>query len=240
LSMANYGESPAPIGMARLQGLRQPRAVFLSHLSCDLRSTQAIFQRTGERRSSRAHLLPGVFCLIAAVLSIASAQQPAYGEVVARARNQVHAGQAEAAVRSGWEAIPLSSSPWEAHMIVGMAQPDLKDYAKAEMALRSAWSQAPNNEEKAIQLLLDRAVIGKQNGAPAPRAVAPVAARYAFVDPRITDRVAAGYTAEARVAGLQGTVAVYLEVTEESQPANVQVVQGLGMGLEIEVNFRLL
>jgi TonB family protein len=51
-------------------------------------------------------------------------------------------------------------------------------------------------------------------------------------NPVLTHRVEADYTPEARAAGYQGTVALYLEVTPEGKAVNIQVMQGLGLGLD--------
>ena len=45
-------------------------------------------------------------------------------------------------------------------------------------------------------------------------------------------RVEPAYTAEARAAGLQGAVSLYVEVGRDGKPSNVQVMQGLGLGLD--------
>jgi TonB family protein len=42
------------------------------------------------------------------------------------------------------------------------------------------------------------------------------------------------YTEEARAAGLQGTVSLYVEVDGAGKPSQVQVMEGLGMGLDDE------
>ncbi len=54
----------------------------------------------------------------------------------------------------------------------------------------------------------------------------------AKVNPVVTRRVEAESTPEARAAGYQGTVGLYVEVTPEGKAANVQVLQGLGLGLD--------
>jgi TonB family protein len=40
------------------------------------------------------------------------------------------------------------------------------------------------------------------------------------------------YTAEARAAGLQGTVSLYVEAGNDGKPSEVQVMEGLGLGLD--------
>jgi TonB family protein len=47
-------------------------------------------------------------------------------------------------------------------------------------------------------------------------------------------KVAAKYTPEARAAGLQGTVSLYVEVDRTGKPSEVQVMEGLGLGLDEE------
>ncbi len=42
----------------------------------------------------------------------------------------------------------------------------------------------------------------------------------------------AEYMSEARPAGLQGTVYLHLEVSPEGKPEKVQVMHGLGLGLD--------
>jgi len=42
------------------------------------------------------------------------------------------------------------------------------------------------------------------------------------------------YTAEARAAGLQGTVSLYVEVDRNGRPSEVKVMEGLGLGLDEE------
>lgn len=48
----------------------------------------------------------------------------------------------------------------------------------------------------------------------------------------ILERSAPEYTAEARAAGLEGTVVLYLEVNRDGQLAKVHLLQSLGMGLD--------
>jgi len=50
----------------------------------------------------------------------------------------------------------------------------------------------------------------------------------------VTRKVDAGYTPEARAAGLQGVVSLYVEVDRGGKPAEVQVMEGLGLGLDEE------
>jgi TonB family protein len=50
--------------------------------------------------------------------------------------------------------------------------------------------------------------------------------------PVVTHRVEPEYSLEARTAGLEGDLALYLEVDADGKPANVRVIQGLGMGLD--------
>ena len=50
--------------------------------------------------------------------------------------------------------------------------------------------------------------------------------------PRIISRVEPVYTEQARKAHLQGTIVLYVEVTPEGQLQNVQLLQGLGMGVD--------
>jgi TonB family protein len=45
-------------------------------------------------------------------------------------------------------------------------------------------------------------------------------------------RVEPAYTPQARTAGLQGTVSLYVEVGRDGKPSNVEVMQGLGLGLD--------
>jgi TonB family protein len=47
-------------------------------------------------------------------------------------------------------------------------------------------------------------------------------------------KVDAKYTPEARAAGLQGTVSLYVEVDRGGKPSEVQVMEGLGLGLDEE------
>ena len=47
-------------------------------------------------------------------------------------------------------------------------------------------------------------------------------------------KVEARYTDEARAAGLQGTVTLYVEVNGEGSPSVVHVMEGLGLGLDEE------
>jgi TonB family protein len=51
-------------------------------------------------------------------------------------------------------------------------------------------------------------------------------------EPLLVQRVEPEYTAEARAAGLQGLVTVYLEVDDQGRPDNVALLQGLGLGLD--------
>lgn len=53
-----------------------------------------------------------------------------------------------------------------------------------------------------------------------------------YVDPVVTRKVEAEYTPEARAAKLQGTVYLYVEVSPGGKPENVQVMHGLGLGLD--------
>jgi protein TonB len=50
--------------------------------------------------------------------------------------------------------------------------------------------------------------------------------------PRVMKRVDAQYTAEARERKIQGTVILYVEITEEANPENIRVVKPLGAGLD--------
>jgi TonB family protein len=50
----------------------------------------------------------------------------------------------------------------------------------------------------------------------------------------VTRTVKAKYTPEARAAGLQGTVSLYVEVDGDGRPAQVWVMEGLGLGLDEE------
>lgn len=50
--------------------------------------------------------------------------------------------------------------------------------------------------------------------------------------PRVTKRVEAQYTPEARDRKIQGTVILYIEITEEAKPENIRVVKPLGAGLD--------
>jgi TonB family protein len=60
----------------------------------------------------------------------------------------------------------------------------------------------------------------------------PATDKPASSDPVLTRKVEAEYTPEARAAKLQGTVYLYVEVSPEGKPENVQVMHGLGMGLD--------
>jgi TonB family protein len=48
----------------------------------------------------------------------------------------------------------------------------------------------------------------------------------------VVHKVEPVYTSAARAAGLQGTVSLYVEVRRDGKPADVQVMQGLGLGLD--------
>ncbi len=50
--------------------------------------------------------------------------------------------------------------------------------------------------------------------------------------PVLLNRTEPEYTAEARAAGLQGTVSLFLSVMQDGTPADVQIMHGLGMGLD--------
>lgn len=50
----------------------------------------------------------------------------------------------------------------------------------------------------------------------------------------LVQKVEPKYTEEARAAGLQGTVSLYVEVDGGGKPSEVQVMEGLGMGLDEE------
>jgi TonB family protein len=52
------------------------------------------------------------------------------------------------------------------------------------------------------------------------------------VRPRVIQKVAPEYSAEARAAGLEGVVSLYAEIDEAGVPVRVTVLQGLGMGLD--------
>jgi TonB family protein len=51
-------------------------------------------------------------------------------------------------------------------------------------------------------------------------------------EPVLTRKVEAEYSPQARAAKLQGTVYLYLEVDPDGKPENVQVMHGLGLGLD--------
>jgi len=62
---------------------------------------------------------------------------------------------------------------------------------------------------------------------------------YPVPKPRLSGAVAvrkveAQYTPEARAAGLQGTVSLYVEVNRGGKPSEVQVMEGRGLGLDEE------
>jgi len=48
----------------------------------------------------------------------------------------------------------------------------------------------------------------------------------------LTHKVEPAITAEARAAGLQGTVSLYVEVGGDGRPSQVEVMEGLGLGLD--------
>jgi TonB family protein len=48
----------------------------------------------------------------------------------------------------------------------------------------------------------------------------------------VIKRVEPEYTSEARTAKLDGTLTVYVDIETSGKPSNVQVIQGLGMGLD--------
>ncbi|MEO8098075.1 MAG: TonB family protein [Acidobacteriota bacterium] len=50
--------------------------------------------------------------------------------------------------------------------------------------------------------------------------------------PLLISSADAEYTPEARAAGLQGTVSLYVEVDVDGKPARIQVLHGLGLGLD--------
>ena len=50
--------------------------------------------------------------------------------------------------------------------------------------------------------------------------------------PRIISRVEPTYTQEARDAHRQGVVVLYAEITPEGRPENIQILRGLGMGMD--------
>jgi len=50
--------------------------------------------------------------------------------------------------------------------------------------------------------------------------------------PRVLSRAVPEYTPEARAAGLQGRVVLYLEVETDGSPSKIQVLHGLGLGLD--------
>jgi len=71
----------------------------------------------------------------------------------------------------------------------------------------------------------DNANPGTPNGrGPVPRS-SPVAAT-------VIKRVEPKYSSEARAAKLDGILTVYVDVETSGKPSNVQVIQGLGMGLD--------
>jgi TonB family protein len=70
---------------------------------------------------------------------------------------------------------------------------------------------------------------------PSPSAGAPLkrggfASNFAVLVHKVEPR----YTAEARAAGLQGTVSLYVEVNGDGTPSQVRVMEGLGLGLDEE------
>lgn len=58
------------------------------------------------------------------------------------------------------------------------------------------------------------------------------AASQSYPPVAVIQRVEPEYSGAARAAGLQGTATVYVEVTPAGAPDNIQVAQGLGMGLD--------
>jgi TonB family protein len=74
-----------------------------------------------------------------------------------------------------------------------------------------------------MRLLLELLVISTlAHAQPAERGTPPVVAH----------RVEPEYSPEARAAGLEGNLTLYVEVETDGRPANVRVIQGLGMGLD--------
>jgi TonB family protein len=57
--------------------------------------------------------------------------------------------------------------------------------------------------------------------------------------PRIVSRIEPAYSEQARKAGLQGIIVVYTEVTPEGRLQNIQVLQGLGMGMDEQAAERI-
>jgi TonB family protein len=53
-----------------------------------------------------------------------------------------------------------------------------------------------------------------------------------FKPAALTHKVEPEYTPEARAAGLQGTLTLYVEVDASGKPSEIEVMEGLGMGLD--------
>ena len=73
------------------------------------------------------------------------------------------------------------------------------------------------------------ALLPLQVSAQPPR---PAASLSQVTNPTIVHKVAPDYTPEARAAGLQGTVSLYVEVGADGEPSNIEVLHGLGLGLD--------
>jgi len=87
---------------------------------------------------------------------------------------------------------------------------------------------------KAAILALTLAAFGwaQDNANPgAPNGRGPVP-RPSVVAATVIKRVEPEYSSEARAAKLDGTLTVYVDVETSGKPSNVQVIQGLGMGLD--------
>ncbi|MEI9974117.1 MAG: TonB family protein [Ignavibacteriota bacterium] len=88
--------------------------------------------------------------------------------------------------------------------------------------------------ESAMTLADDRFVFTPPVGSREISVGAPAGAQARTVTGRAAPirEIKPEYTAEARSAGLQGTVSLYVETDTQGHPSTVQVMQGLGFGLD--------
>jgi TonB family protein len=147
-------------------------------------------------------------------------------------------------VQAAYQSMPGNHGAWNVTRTVWIAEGDGR-------VLRDTWDYITNPTsaaasgkghitddytviESGIPLADGRFVFTPPDGSREITLRAPVSTQSAPVSGRTPPlhAVPPEYSPEARAAGLQGTVSLYVEVNQDGHPGTVQVMQGLGLGLD--------
>ena len=182
--------------------------------------------------------------LLAAPLAAVRAQSPpdliALGQALIR---QQQYGQAVANFEWAQRLDPARRA--QAQMWIAVTRENQGAPAAAEAMYKSALAAAPAGSTEAATIARMYALFLRRQGraADAPRLSAtarrPIAATPgvfrvggAVSPPKLLVKREPAYAEEARLARLQGTVVLYIEVGADGLAHNVQITQGLGLGLD--------